>query len=70
MCSVFHGSTTFPEFAYENSLVCSESQSKGEAKRFPIRGAVKVLNVLADAKLWNVIWQDARELIFGIRGTT
>jgi hypothetical protein len=33
MCSVFHGSTAFPEFAYENSLVCSESQSKGVGEK-------------------------------------
>ena len=55
MCSVFHGSTAFPESAYKNGLVCSESQSKGVGEKIPIRGAAKVLNVLADAKLLNVI---------------
>jgi hypothetical protein len=73
MCSVFHGSTAFPEFAYEKSLVCSQfavSLSQGvQVKKFPIRGAAKVLNVFANAKLLNVIWQNPTELIFGIRGT-
>ena len=71
MRSVFHGSTAFPEFAYEKSLVCSESQSRGEQIKYRDQALpAKLLNVFADAELLNVIWQNLRKLIFGIRDTT
>ena len=51
MCSVFHGSVAFPEFAHKKSLFCSEPQSRGAGKKTQR----KFFNVSADAKLWNVI---------------
>ena len=37
MRSVFHGSTAFPEFACKKSLVCRESQSRGEQINIAVR---------------------------------
>jgi len=74
MRSVFHGSTAFPEFAYEKSLVCSESQSRGEQIKYRDQALpAKLLNVFADAVFLPVIWETCvipTEPTFGIRGTT
>ena len=72
MRSVFHGSVAFPFLSSSiRKVYFAASLSQGvQVKKLPLRGGAKVLNVLADAELLNVIWQNPTEPTFGIRGTT
>jgi hypothetical protein len=72
MRSVFHGSVAFPFLSSSiRKVYFAASLSQGvQVKKLRLRGGAKVLNVLADAELLNVIWQNLRKLIFGIRDTT